>query len=603
MAKRSTFLTQASIAAVLLGSSMAQAADISVSGFIRQETAFKISGQENPMNQQGNIYNGVLTDRDASAFAGLLGVPPEFLQIPVARAVDSQNNFFNLNATRVEIDVQAKFSENLTGFAKFRGFFDWGLYKDFERPNFFETPLYGNSGTMLEVTGRNYMIDIPALYLDYSNGPLWIRAGNQQIAWGEAIFFRVLDVPNGLDLRRHLTLDLAAEEYSDKRVPSPAIRASYNLNDDWEFEAFIQKFSPSILPNPSTPYNIIADAFTVHQRDQFDAVDDSWNYGARLRGQIGELGLQFVFMQRRNPDGVFRWTASGVNRDLPGVPGSGFVLENTAFEVDPTGINSAAEWYEYAAMVRLDAIQGFNAAIDDFQPWTGLLDALNVDTLAAIFGGTADFWAHQELDLFFQLSGGMRGHIERLYPKETILGAGMNYMFFSDPGSWLDQLVVRVEAAYTPNKNFTNITLGQEFIEKDEWTASLVLEKYHRFSENFPATFMVLQWLHRSESDMFGRHLSGMGGDLNNTPTGNKSFDAVAFAMQQPFPNLIWRFDLTILYDLQGGVLVQPALRWKPNSEWTVELFANILEGKGNDNIITSVEYADEVTLRVGYQF
>ena len=46
------------------------------------------------------------------------------------------------------------------------------------------------------------MVDLPAFYLDYNKGPLWVRVGNQQIAWGEALFFRVFDVVQGLDLRR-----------------------------------------------------------------------------------------------------------------------------------------------------------------------------------------------------------------------------------------------------------------------------------------------------------------------------------------------------------------------------------------------------------------
>ena len=40
-------------------------------------------------------------------------------------------------------------------------------------------------------------------------------------------------------------------------------------------------------------------------------------------------------------------------------------------------------------------------------------------------------------------------------------------------------------------------------------------------------------------------------------------YDAVVFAMQQPFAQLIWRADLAVLYDTQGGILVQPAVRWK----------------------------------------
>lgn len=601
---RAVLLSQAGLAALMLVSvGQAQAVDVTITGFVRQEIALKTTGRENPLNQHGNVFNAVEVSRDASAFAPLLGVPPEALKVPVIRTGPSRDNAVNLFATRAEINIQARFSDNLKMFGKIRGYFDPGIYKDFGGPNFFESPFFGNSGSLLEFSGRHHEVDLPALYFDYAKGPIWVRLGNQQIAWGESIFFRVLDVPNGLDLRRHSILDPASEEFSDKRVASPAVRLSYKLTDDWEVEGFAQQFSPSILPNANTPYNTIAAQFTVHQRKQFNAVDDTVNFGGRVRGQVGELGLQLIAVRRRNPDGIFRWTRSGVNRDLPGVPGSGAVLANTPFEVDPTGVRSAKEWFYYAAFSRLDPVQGLNAAIDDFQPWTGLLGAVNTEALAALFGGTAEFWTRQELDLFFQLSGGLRGHIERLYPKETILGAGFNYMFFADPGSFLDQLIVRFEATFTPNRKFTNPTLGQRFMKEDELISSLALEKFHRFSRGFPATFISLQWMYRSASDLFGRHLSGMGRLVNGSPKGLKNFNAISLAIQQPFPNLIWRADLAVLYDVKGGVLVQPALRWKPKSQWTIELYANILDGHGNDNIIRSIDYADEVVLRVGYQF
>ena len=71
---------------------------------------------------------------------------------------------------------------------------------------------------------RNYEIDFPTALLEYKYGSYNFRFGLQQIAWGQAIFFRVLDSVDGLDLRRHSVLDYAQEEYSDKRVPAPAVR-------------------------------------------------------------------------------------------------------------------------------------------------------------------------------------------------------------------------------------------------------------------------------------------------------------------------------------------------------------------------------------------
>lgn len=570
----------------------AQAANFDTQGFVRFESALKLNNEENPYNQQGNLFNGVTVTRDSSAIGGFTDT------VTRQNPMGDTDNTFNLFAIRGELDISANFSPNLSGVMHVRGFVDPGIYDDDGSTDFFQTPFFGNRATRLEVSGDHYMIDLPSLYLDYVNGPLWIRAGNQQIAWGESLFFRVLDVPNGLDLRRHFILDWVAEEYADERVSSPGVRASYRVFGDTEVEGFAQMFNPSILPNPNTPYNLIAAQFAVHQRDQFDEVKNAWTYGGRVQTKIGDLGLQFIGVSRRNPDGVYRWVQSGVNRDLPGMPGTGAILANTPFEVAPQdGVMSAQEWFTYSGMARLNGVTALNSAVTDFEPYTSMLGAFAV-------GDTDMALASQELDLFFQLSGGLQGHIERIYPREEIFGVGANYIFFDEPGSFLDQLVVRAEATFTPNKKFTSPDLRHELIEADEVAASLVFEKYHRFADTFPATFLAFQYLFKSESDLFGRYLGGNGGSIDSLPDGAGSFNALVFAVQQPFPNLVWRADFSVLADVKGGALIQPGLRWKPNGEFGVEMYANITLSNGqNDNIIETIDFADELGLRVTFQF
>src|SRR3989338_7755202 len=242
----------------------AQAADYNVQGFVRQEPAIKLTDEENPYNQQGNIFNGQTVTLDSTP------LPGGFVNT-TTRPIDQADNTFNLMATRVEVDFQANFNANWTGFAKMRGYFQPDVFDGYGDPEFFETDLWiGGRGTFLETNGQNYMVDLPSLYLDFSDGPLWLRLGNQQIAWGESLFFRVLDVPNGLDLRRHLLLDLVAEEFADERVAAPGLRGSYRVTNDIEVEAFTQLFSPSVLANPDTPYNVIPSQFTIHQQEGFD---------------------------------------------------------------------------------------------------------------------------------------------------------------------------------------------------------------------------------------------------------------------------------------------------------------------------------------------
>ncbi|MFP5305356.1 MAG: DUF1302 family protein [Gammaproteobacteria bacterium] len=612
------------------------------SGFLRVESAYKATSDENPYNQRGNLFNGVPTERNS-------GVPPSedvLVTDTATREVPRVDNDFNLLYLRGRLDFGYKMGDNLALVASVRGIYDPIIYEEYDpgsvdsqavgdfnqEPNYFEYAIEGGGrANPLEWAARDYMVDIPALYLDYQNGPLLIRAGNQQIAWGQALFFRVLDVPNGLDYRRHSILDFASEEYSDKRVPALGIRTAYQINEDWELDAFGQKFQPTVYGNPNTPYNVIASQFTV--RDFYSDYEDEINYGIRARGRLGVFGVQGIFVDRYNPDGVFRWTASGVDRNLPGtlpnplggtlgalpnvnallndtlfqglaglggVPGTGAILAQTPFEADPSGVITAQEWFTYAAMARLDTVEALNAAIRDY-PASQMLGASEVESEEA---------ARRELDLFFQLSGGLRGHIAREYFREKIYGLGMSYVTEGELGSILDQLIINVEATYTPDRHFTNRSLGRDYIVEDEWMAALVMEKYQRFTRAFPATYFVFQYLHKSESDLFGRHLSGFGGSPEHAASTGGGIDHgsnyLVFAFQQPFPSLVWRADFALLYDVEGGLLVQPALRWKPNGDFTVEAFFNYIDtvhGNPNKNALSTADWVDEVAVRISYQF
>ena len=213
-----------------------------------------------------------------------------------------------------------------------------------------------------------------------------------------------------------------------------------------------------------------------------------------------------------------------------------------------------------------------------------------------------------ELDFFFGPTGfgPLRGYLHRDYDEEVIVGASMKYVFTGAPDSFTDQLILGVEATFTQDRQFTNPSLSQTKLEEDEFTSVVSLEKYHKFSSKFPATYLVGQWMHKTESDMFGRHLSGNGSDstTGGVPTGDDDFNAIAIAVQQPFPNLIWRADMSILYDLEGGILVQPGVRWRPRDDFQLDLYANIIDSDGgNDDIMGTLETQDEVFARFSYYF
>ncbi|MDR3417904.1 MAG: hypothetical protein P4L83_17155 [Nevskia sp.] len=642
--------------------------DVSFGGFIRPEVALHTTDKENPLNERGNPYNSIAAPRQAylppnsgTALLSALGspiklpLPLNWNSIPlpnvpllltgrdtVQRPVPPANNAFNLHLLRAEVEIGVKFTNDLKLVGRLRAVGDFGHYSDFEgygpdsringgisggdpalyggAPNYFQYRVEGDKHpNPLEWAGPNYMVYFPSLFLDYNHGPLNVRLGNQAIAWGQAIFFRVLDVPDGLDLRRHSVLDYAQEEYSDKRVPAPALRLGYQITDGILADGYVQKFQPTVYGNPNTQYNVVPVQFTVHDRYSEGGYEDKLGYGLRMKANFGQWGFQAIAVRRYNPDGVFRWTASGVDKNLPATTsgstpnllgtfvnlanvlsgGAGKNLAGTPFEASPGGVYSADEWFHYAAMVRLDGTNGLNAAVNDFMPYTTKVFASPVANYQQAVG---------ELNTFFIAGGGdLRGHIEREYFQETNLGSGVSYVTDGEPGSILDQLIINVEATYTPARVFTAPTLGKNFLHQNDWVSALVLEKYQRFSQDFPATYFVLQYMHRTRDDLFGRSLRGYSGTDTAIPTGETNANYVVFAFQQPFPQDIYRIGFSTLYDPHGGILVQPGLQFKPTGHWSIDGFYTYindhLSGNPNSNLLGGLGFANEFTLRVGYQF
>jgi len=615
------------MASAVLLSPAVFAFDYTVSGFIRQEMAYKLNSDQNPNNPSGNPHSG-------KSYKSLLPA-----NIPACLAVDvltggvcssgdadylskpvlDQETDWNVNATRVEIDFTGYFTDNIKGFAKLRGYYQPDIFNDYGDNNLFSVNNHGNEATYLSVSDDDYMLDLPAFYIDYTNGPLWVRLGQQQIAWGEALFFRVADVANGLDLRRHLFFDFGSEEYADERLSSPGVRASYNVSNNWELEVFAQMFQPSVIPNRGSPYSLLPYQFTLDFEPGYDSVQNNFNAGVRLRGQVGELGMQFFAVSRHNPDPIIKLVPGGfvlpgnnfLNGPFPFM--SGETLDSQPFTQDPSGeigFNSWREWFGVTAMAGIDGVGILNTLIEEYPylddvftllSFVGVTDGIGNPNITSINDGKLI------VDLLvtgFQsplVAGG-----EAVYASENVFGFGFNYVFYAEPDSFLDQLVVRFEGSYTPDKKFTSPRVSSDFIVEDEWVTSVIIEKYQRFSDSFPATFFIFEWMHKSESDLMGRHLSGLGGDINHLPGGgeqDRGWDALVFAFQQPFPNLTWRMDMSVLYDLNGGFFFQPAVRYKPSGDWTIEAFLNIIDADNNGSIFAPVEYSDDFTMRLTYLF
>ncbi len=769
------------VAAGTLAPGIASAIDWNITGFVRQEIAVSISDDGSITNKYENFQNN--NNRIIPAFGGLggaSGVLP--LDNPALtsgtnsyapnvnngfgglgfasgsgcgangalcdRNGDGVNDFaqpsgsfpFNMFNTRAEVEVQAKVNEQIAAYGRFRAYFDGtSTFADdgvrVEKHFLGDTGWGDNRGNLLEVQNNDFMIDIPSLYADINFGSAWFRIGQQQIAWGEALFFRVFDVANGLDLRRHFFLDVGAEEYADERVASPGVRGSYTFSNGWEIDAFVQMFSPTIYPNTNTPYNVILDGFTVGNSKfgkGFDDAENALNFGGRVIMPdlfAKDLTVSVMAVNRRNPDGVFRWDEGGgrvlnmnsnegvqatfegrtgganpfchqnslIGSDLDfyGNPGQSAQYMQGAmagecghsFELDGTGTNSYQDWWYQAALSRFDPVQsaatstaelsgsdqlalpngigmlpdgkfdfvseafgvsgdgrvdatnafvqnavannvlgaagfGLNGVANG--SGSGITDQQNADAIAAVTacsrtssctrlrGSARKAMGMAYVSKFFTAFGPLRGHISREFKRESIFGVGFNYIISTDPNSIFDQLIVRGEMSYTPNKIFTDISASTKFTESDEILASVILEKYQSVFDALPATYFVFEWMHRTDTDLGGRLLTGYSDgqnvfteDEDGTPNGVSSADYLVFAFQQPFPNLIWRADFAMLADVRGGMFLQPGVRFKPSTDWQFDIYANIAADVGGqaDDLLESFDHMDEVFVRASYFF
>ena len=668
--------------------------NFSFNGLFRLEAAINTSDQANRFNQFGDPANGVPIHREAGnpgtrytttlAPTGLgpltsligtsasLGTPGRgvsnslIVSDTITKYAPGRDPDLNYHLARFEISPTLAWRNGWSIQSRFRLAYDPGDlgYRDFSYQDYADTnggitggdpSLYHGSPNFLgyrtddernpllfERSGKHYMIDAPALFVQWTNGNVTARLGNQTIAWGQLLFFRIMDQANGLDLRRHLFLDRALEEYADERQSAPGLRVTWQTTDTITSDFFVQQFIPTILPNTNTPYNVIDTHFTLHDRYTEDGYDNKFNAGVRFRGEYGNYNWQVMYTNKLDQIGRIRFTPSGINKKLPetnilgatfnryceGVLGSpsgegcGPQLAQLPFEVVPSGLDSAEEWFWGANNQKLDAVGIFNGIVKDYAPLTTnllLIDDGNVVQIA------------NQLNLLFMASEGLRGHIEREYFRENVFGVGAGFVGQGEPGSLIDQMLFNLEVAYTPDRLLASPDVRNDPPEVDDLQVGVVIEKYLRFSQSFPATYLVFQYMWSKETDLAGLRIDGYGGEqysaygqgiqldkdvpLSDNPRsfrngggGVDHANYAVFAFLQPTDAYIWEYSAAAFVDVQGGILVQPAVQWKPRGNVTVNLFYNYVNdsvwgNNANRNTLSLIDYANELNIRLGYQF
>ncbi|MGB1562591.1 MAG: DUF1302 family protein [Sinimarinibacterium flocculans] len=682
---------------------------------IRSDTAYKTSGIENYNNQTGMPFQHIEVPRQAYLPPALLGglgsnlplpidlggiLLPDRWTVPIPNTlgiihtkdtvrrdtyIPSPKTTFNYQSFRFGGEMNMQLTDSWRFNVQARASYDPDVYKEFDArsvaniqggipdgggrryadvgaPNYYEAlDRNGKKINRTEFTGENYMIDFPTAIVEYKRDAYNLRFGLQQIAWGQSIFFQTFDIPDGLDLRRHTILDRAIEEFSDKRVPALAFRAAIQATDAILVDSYVQKFQPSILPNPNTPYNVVPSQFYKPLDNYYSGgYDNKLSYGIRMKADYGNWGYSAMAASRLNPLGVFTWAKSGIAKGLTGTNPDGTrwgnslgalvetayslkarygsalcpegsynpstcrmydsvadALAETPLTIAPGGVYSNKEWFSAAGGVRLDGVEMLNAALADFPAMADIYSSYVHDEREA----------SNLLNTFFLASdGSIRGNVQRDYYRESVFGLGGSYVIETeDPDSFWDQFIINVEAQYTPSRRLTAVDLRRGGEKTDEYIFTLVGEKWYRWSQGFPAAYLAFEFQHRSATDLVGLNLKGYGGNSGNyavndpvgfqgndysgikRPGGISSANYFVFAGFQPWPNRKYIFEWAVLLDVQGGLLAQPLLKWNPGHNISVDLFYNYvnghLYGEPTKNLIRAIDFADEVNVRLSYQF
>lgn len=178
--------------------------------------------------------------------------------------------------------------------------------------NAFPVDVPENDWTMMKASDDDWRAEVWELYGDLALGDLWLRLGRQQIAWGEMIGGRILDIINPLDVSWNFIFE--PEEFEIIRIPTWMIRGIYSLNrvaPAWLMNSSIEAYvNPGdVLPNQNAdvgaPFNLVTfpPFLRVNEEDNRGEIE----YGVRLGGMIGGFYLTLNYLHVYSDDFQLRF--------------------------------------------------------------------------------------------------------------------------------------------------------------------------------------------------------------------------------------------------------------------------------------------------------
>ncbi len=510
-------------------------------------------------------------------------------------ALSTKHNTFNQMAGRWEslfaVELQPQTATDI-GLDSFRLFVHPRAYADaatsvddhLNRVNLFggrDGGRYPGNGWLANTEGTHeYVLDAEEAYADLHKGPLRVRLGKQQIAWGTALFLRSLDAVDSLDLRRHGIFDVIGNEYADERIAEWTALATYDialptsLVSDTSVSAFISPdFEPFILPANGSAYNVLPSVVQLNDGQDIASARHKLVYGGVVKWST--LGIDFTanYVSTPNTLGIFE-LAPAQSGAFAGLP---FVLNRA------NGVNSLGDFVYVANKARLSV----NAIAQTLHNKFGFTIPPTIDQILRA----------TPLDVV----------ATRKFPRDEIFGGSASYYIqpiYEFPGAALiNGTLLKVEGTYTPSRAFTSPGLGDP-LRSGELNIAFETEKQVRWNINVPSAFVVAEYWFKSRSDFFNRWEPGFINNETGKVESNSNFQLIGLAAQQGLYGNRIRFDTSVVMDVTAGLgtWIQPGIVYKPRDFLQFDLYYNFFQG-GNRDIFGPLAGFDELFMKGTYKF
>jgi len=176
-------------------------------------------------------------------------------------------NYLQKNKDIVQLAGQYNIKDDeLVFFAKVKYYYDFAYEKD----------KLDKAGHYMEHIQRaEWLRD---LYLDYNNGPWFLRLGKQQVAWGQADGITILDRVNPVDLREFWLPDMV-----DIRIPLWMLNINYapKLDSNLQF-LIVPDFEESQVAPIGAPFTVRA--YTIFDNTMKAIPGSTWDINQHFPG-------------------------------------------------------------------------------------------------------------------------------------------------------------------------------------------------------------------------------------------------------------------------------------------------------------------------------